>query len=187
MLPGVLYAYVALAIVGLVLLGASLLGAGHDHGAGAGHDDLSAEHSSPASALLSVRVWTYLLAFGGLTGVLLRLVGREGEPTSALGALAVGVAAAALARFVIGRASRAGAPGTVQSRELVGRTGDVIVPFGGGTTGKIRVRVAGGDVDVLATADDGEALAQHDEVLIVELREGGTALVTRSPAGPAGK
>ena len=189
MLTGVLYAYVALAIVGLVLLAASVLGAGHDagHDAGGGHDDASSEHSSPASALLSVRVWTYLLAFGGLTGVLLRLVGREGEPTSALGALAVGVLAAALARFVLGRASRAGASGTVQSRELVGRTADVIVPFGGGTTGKIRVRVAGGDVDVLATADDGEALAQHDEVLIVDLREGGTALVTRSPARPTGK
>jgi membrane protein implicated in regulation of membrane protease activity len=163
MLTGVLYAYVALAIVGLVLLAASVLGAGHDagHDAGGGHDDASSEHSSPASALLSVRVWTYPLA--------------------------VGVLAAALARFVLGRASRAGASGTVQSRELVGRTADVIVPFGGGTTGKIRVRVAGGDVDVLATADDGEALAQHDEVLIVDLREGGTALVTRSPARPTGK
>lgn len=184
MLCGVLYVYVALAIVGLVLLGASLLGAGHDHGAdaGAGHDDMSAEHSSPASALLSVRVWTYLLAFGGVTGVLLRLVGHEGEPTAALGALAVGVVAAILARTIIGRASRAGAPGTTQSRELVGRTGDVIVPFAAGATGKIRVRVAGSDVDVLATADDGEALQQHDEVLIVELREGGTALVTRNPA-----
>jgi membrane protein implicated in regulation of membrane protease activity len=180
----VLYAYVALAIVGFVLLGASLLGAGHDagHDVAVGHDGLSTDHASPASALLSVRVWTYLLAFGGVTGVLLRLVGHEGEPTSALGALAVGIAAAVLARVVIGRASRAGASGTVQSRELVGRTGDVIVPFAAGKTGKIRVRVAGGDLDVLATADDGEALEQHDEVLIVELREGGTALVTRNPA-----
>jgi membrane protein implicated in regulation of membrane protease activity len=179
----VLYAYVALAIVGLVLLGASVAGAGHDagHDAGAFHDDTSAEHSSPASALLSVRVWTYLFAFGGVTGVLLRLVGHEGEPTSALGALAVGVVAAVMARVVIGRASRAGASGTVQSRELVGRTGSVLVPFGAGQTGKIRVRVAGGDLDVLATADDGEALEPRDEVLIVELREGGTALVTRNP------
>jgi hypothetical protein len=184
MLEDVLYAYVALAVVGLVLLGASLLGAGHDagHDPSVGHDGLSSEHASPALALLSVRVWTYLLAFGGLTGALLRLVGHEGEPLTAIVSLVVGVAAAAMARLIIGRASRAGASGTFQSRELVGRTGDVIVPFAAGATGKIRVRVAGGDLDVLAIADDGEALAQHDEVLIVELREGGTALVTRNPA-----
>ena len=179
-----LYVYVALAVVGLVLLGASIAGAGHDvgHDASLGHDDASTEHSSPASALLSVRVWTYLLAFGGVTGVLLRLVGHEGEPLTGLVSVAVGVVAAAMARLVIGRASRAGASGMTQSRELVGRTASVLVPFAAGKTGKIRVRVAGGDVDVLATADDGEALEPRDEVLIVELREGGTALVTRNPA-----
>ncbi len=175
----VLYVYVALAIVGLVLLGASLAGAGHDHAIG--HDAAGADHTSPASALLSVRVWTYLLAFGGITGVLLRTVGRVHEPKAAIGALAVGAVAAAMARAVIGRASRAGASGTVQSRDLVGKTGAVLVPFAAGATGKIRVRVAGADVDVLATAE-GEAMDQHDEVLVVELREGGTALVTRNPA-----
>src|SRR5271170_6716795 len=179
MLCLVLYAYVALAVVGLVLLGASLMGAGHDQAIA--HDDVSADHASPASALLSVRVWTYLLAFGGATGVLLRTVGHAGEPWSAIGAVSVGAVAAMMARVVIGHASRAGASGTVHSRDLVGKTGAVIVPFGAGATGKIRVRVAGADVDVLATAD-GETLEPRDEVLIVELREGGTALVTRNPA-----
>jgi membrane protein implicated in regulation of membrane protease activity len=179
----VLYAYLALAIVGLVLLGASLFGAGHDHaashaGAGTGEGE---GQGSPALALLSVRVWTYVLAFGGVTGVLLRLVGHEGEPVSAIGAAVVGVTAAVMARWVIGRASRQGASGTVKSEDLVGRTADVIVPFAGGATGKVRVRVAGADVDVLATTDDGEALDRHDEVLIVEVREGGSALVTRNP------
>jgi membrane protein implicated in regulation of membrane protease activity len=179
MLLVVLYAYVALAVIGLVLLGASLAGTGHDHAFG--HDAAGADHASPASALLSVRVWTYLLAFGGVTGVLLRTVGRVHEPKAAIGALAVGAVAAAMARAVIGRASRAGASGTMQSRDLVGKTGSVIVPFAAGATGKIRVRVAGADVDVLATAE-GETLDQRDEVLVVELREGGTALVTRNPA-----
>lgn len=180
----VLYVYVGAAIVGLVLLGASLFGAGHDHavshdGSAGGDADGNA---SPALALLSVRVWTYLLAFGGATGVLLRLLAGTGEPWAALGAVGVGVAAAGMARAVIGRASRAGPSGTVHPRDLVGRTADVIVPFSGGATGKVRVRVAGSDVDVLATTDDGETLDRHDEVLIVEVREGGAALVTRNPA-----
>ncbi len=140
------------------------------------------DDASPASALLSVRVWTYLLAFGGITGVLLRTVGRVHEPKAAVGALAVGAVAAAMARAIIGRASREGRARARCSRgDLVGQDRAVIVPFAGGATGKIRVRVAGADVDVLATAE-GEGLDQHDEVLMVEVREGGTALVTRNPA-----
>jgi membrane protein implicated in regulation of membrane protease activity len=175
----VLYAYVAAAIVGVVLLSASLLGVGHDHAAG--HDGSGDGEASPMLALLSIRVWTYLLAFGGLTGVLLRLVGHEGEPTSAIGALFVGVLAAVMARVVIGRATRSGASGTVRATDLVGKSAAVLVPFGGDATGKVRVRVAGADVDLLATTDDGQPLDRHDEVLIVEIRDGGSALVTRNP------
>jgi membrane protein implicated in regulation of membrane protease activity len=178
MLRAVLSIYVAAAIVGLVLLGASLLGAGHDHAAA--HDGSGDGESSPWLALLSVRVWTYLLAFGGATGLLLRLVAREGEPMSAIGALFVGAAAAVMARVVIGRASREGPSGTVHAMDLVGRTGDVIIPFAGSATGKVRVRVAGDAVDILATTDDGEALGRNDEVLIVEVRDSGVALVTRN-------
>jgi hypothetical protein len=175
----VLYVYVAAAIVGLVLLAASLLGAGHDHAAT--HDGSGEGGSSPATALLSVRVWTYLLAFGGVTGMLLRRVAHEGEGTSAAGALLVGVVAAAMARVVIGRASRAGASGTVRSTDLVGRSAAVVIPFGGAATGKVRVRVAGADVDLLAVTEDSDPLAREDEVLIVEVRAGGSALVTRIP------
>ncbi len=174
-----LYAYVGSAIVGLMLLGASFLGAGHDHTMG--HDGTGDGEGQPMLALLSVRVWTYLLAFGGATGLLLRLVGREGEPASAVGAVLVGTAAAWMARIVIGRASRLGASGTVHAQDLVGRTGEVMIPFAAGATGKVRVRIAGADVDVLATIDEGESVGRSDEVLILEVREGGTALVMRSP------
>ena len=172
-----LYAYVAAAVVGLVLLGASLFGAGHDHAAA--HDAAHADES-PMLALLSVRVWTYLLAFGGATGLLLRLVAHAGEPWSAIVAAGVGGVAAVMSRFAIGRAAHAGSPGTVQPADLVGRTADVLVPFAGAATGKIRVRVAGGDLDLLATTDDAETLGPNDEVLILEVRSG-SAIVTRSP------
>jgi|HubBroStandDraft_1064217.scaffolds.fasta_scaffold13256_2 membrane protein implicated in regulation of membrane protease activity len=178
--PAVLYIYIAVAVVGLVLLGASLLGTDHDHAAG--HDGSGDGEGSPMLALLSVRVWTYLFAFGGVTGVLLRLVGREAEPMSAIGALFVGTAAAVMARVILSRASRAGPSGTVHAKDLVGRTGDVIIPFAGGATGKVRVRVAGDAVDVLATTDDVEPLGRNDEVLVVEVREGGSAMVTRNPS-----
>jgi membrane protein implicated in regulation of membrane protease activity len=175
------YVYLVAAVIGAVLLVASLIGAGHDHDAG--HDAAGgSEHASPAFALLSVRVWTYVLAFGGLTGLLLRFVEPSiVEPWRGILSLAVGVAAAGLARGVIGRAARGGPSGTVRSADLVGRTAGVVVPFGGGATGKIRLRVADSDVDVLATTDEAEPLASGDEVLIVELRDDGAAFVTRAP------
>jgi membrane protein implicated in regulation of membrane protease activity len=172
------YVYMAAAIIGVVLLVASLLGAGHDHDAG---HDASGEHPSPALALLSVRVWTYVLAFGGVTGVLLRYVAPVAEPWRAAASLVVGLAAAALARGVIGRASRGGPSGTVKAADLVGRTAGVVVPFGSGATGKVRVRVAGSEVDLLATTEDGEPLGREEEVLILELKDDGAAVVTRTP------
>jgi hypothetical protein len=173
---------VVASIVGLVLLTASIVSGGHgDAGGGGGHDVSVHGETSPMLALLSLRVWTYFLAFGGATGVLLRLVGHEGEPTSAVGAVVVGAIAAAMARWVIGRAAAMGPSGTVVATDLVGRSAAVLVPFSNSATGKVRVRVGGADVDVLATNDDGEPLERSEEVLIVEVREGGSALVTRSP------
>jgi membrane protein implicated in regulation of membrane protease activity len=172
------YVYVAAAIVGLVLLIASLLGApGHDHDAG---HDAAGDHPSPALAILSVRVWTYVLAFGGVTGLLLRYAAPVAEPWRGLASLTVGAVAAALARGAIGRAARGTSSGTVRPADLVGRTAGVLVPFGSGATGKVRVRVAGSDLDLLATTDDGEPLGREEEVLILELK-GGAALVTRNP------
>jgi membrane protein implicated in regulation of membrane protease activity len=177
MLIGVLYGYVSAAVLGLVLLAASLVGAGHH---ALGHD--AGEHPSPATALFSVRVWTYILAFGGATGTALRIGVHAGEPTSAIAAAVVGVAAGTMAHVVIGRATRQGRSGTVRPADLVGRSARVIVPLATGATGKIRARIAGADVDLLATADGSEPLDRHDEVLIVEVRPDGTALVTRNPS-----
>lgn len=173
-----LYAYIGASVVGVLLLLASLFGAGHDHAAS--HD--ADGDASPALALLSVRVWTYVLAFGGITGLLLRRVAHAHEPMSAIGACVVGVAAAAMARAMIRRAASEGDSGTVRVEDLLGKTGDVVVPFSGKATGKVRIRVGGGDVDLLATTDDGEPLKRHDGILIVEVRDGMTAVVTRNPA-----
>jgi hypothetical protein len=57
----------------------------------------------------------------------------------------------------------------------------VLVPFRNGATGKVRVRVADAEVDLLATTDDGEPLGSGEEVLIVEVRADGAAFVTRTP------
>lgn len=172
-----IYGYTAAAVVGLVLLVASLFGAGHDHDVG---HTAGGGHESPAFALLSARVWTYLLTFGGVTGLLLHFVAPVREPLRAVIALGVGVAAASIARVVISRASRGGPSGTMKQADFVGSTGRVLVPFQSGSTGKVRIRVAEADVDLLATTDDAEVLDRGAEILVLELRGDG-AVVTRAP------
>jgi membrane protein implicated in regulation of membrane protease activity len=180
----VFYVYVFAAIVGGVMLGASLIGGHHglDHDAsGGGHGDGDGDDAdSFALRIFSVRVFTYLLAFGGITGALLRSIARVQEPIAALVSLAVGAAAGVMAQSLFRRALRSGTRGTVTRVDLVGRAGDVIVPFARGQTGKVRVHVKGGDVDLLAVTDDDTPMSARDEVLVVEMRDG-SALVTRSP------
>jgi membrane protein implicated in regulation of membrane protease activity len=175
---GVVLVYTAAAVIGFVLLVASLLGGVHDHDLA--HDG-TGDHESPVFALLSARVWTYVLAFGGATGLLLRFVTPVAEPWRALIAAGAGTAAATLARTLIARASRGGPSGTVKQADLVGRIAGVLVPFQSGTTGKVRIRVAESQIDLLATTDDAEPLGSGAEVLILELRTDGAAVVTRAP------
>jgi len=90
--------YLFATIVGGVLLGASVVSGHHgDSGAGhvdAGHVDSGESHAghggSVASLMFSVRFWTYLLAFGGATGLLLHYLAGTGEPLTALLAAGVG-------------------------------------------------------------------------------------------------
>src|SRR5262245_55726470 len=103
-------AYLFAAIAGAILLGVSLLCRGQDadgdglpdHGGGEAHHEHGA--LGAAGSLLSLRVWTYVLAFGGLTGILLRLAARVAEPWAALLSVAVGACAAALSRTLVQRA-----------------------------------------------------------------------------------
>lgn len=173
------YVYAGAAVVGLVLLVGSLMGAGHDHDVGHAAGDV--HHESSASFLFSARVGIFFLAFGGVTGLLLRFVARVAEPWCAAVALGVGIASGATAGALIAQASRRGSAGTVKRQDLVGRVGNVLVPFESGATGKVRIHVAESDVDLLATTDDGEPLETGVEVLVLELRDDGAVAVTRSP------
>jgi membrane protein implicated in regulation of membrane protease activity len=180
-------AYLFMAVAGAILLAASLFGGGEDHdldhGSADGDVDPAdsvADSAHATSILRSFRFWTYLLAFGGFTGVLLRTLAGLGEPWTALLSFGCGAVAALFSQILIRKAVATGPSGTVKTATLVGRSGAVLVPFERGATGKIRVQVNDTMVDLLATTDD-DTLGSKDEVLIVEVRDGTTAHVTRSP------
>lgn len=160
-------------------------GADHGHGdghgaghaaAGAGHHGGHASWAEGASALalflFSLQLWTYVLAFGGITGLLLRLVAHVAEPMAGLCALGVGLGTAVTARKVLRRLSAGSDSGTVDGNRLVGSTAQVLIPAQAGGTGKIRLMARGQTIDLLARMPDGSPLAEGAEVLILDLKDG---------------
>lgn len=159
-------------------------GPGHaklDHHGGAGHGTLLGSLGSAALMVFSLQLWTYILAFGGLTGLLLRTVGHVGEPTAALCALGVGLGTAVTARKVLRRMTREVDSGTVDAERLLGATAEVLIPADAGRTGKVRLHVRGQTVDLMAHAHDGSALTAGAEVVILEVKDGVAEVTTELP------
>ena len=63
------------------------------------------------------------------------------------------------------------------SKDYIGKTAKVLVPVKPQSVGKIRVRVGGQQVDLLAVTDD-EAITSKDEVIVIEM-DGTRARVAR--------
>ena len=120
---------------------------------------------------MSIQVWTYLLAFGGLTGLLLRTVAKVPEPICGMSALLVGVSTAFAARAAMQRLSVTRESGTLVEEKMVGSTAEVLIPAPPGGCGKVRLEVAGQTVDLLAKASDGGPLLAGSLVTILDVRD----------------
>lgn len=200
------FVYLFAAVAGCLLVLVSMVGGAHHDGSadgdgasltGGAHDDAGASQGHPAHEgaghpaglgaalgwLLSVQLWTYLLAFGGLTGLLLRSVAHVPEPLAGGCALAVGLVSALGARAVLRRALGSSDSGVVSHDRLVGSSAQVLIPAEPGGTGKIRLTARGQLLDLLARASDGGALPAGARVSILDVRDG-TAEVLREDAPP---
>jgi hypothetical protein len=152
-------------------------GAAHGDGVAHGHSDTPGNHDGDAAIgpgdgglgafgtamgfFLSLQLWTYLLAFGGITGLLLRAVAKLPEPLTGLCAAGVGLGTALAARAILRRATGAVDSGTTATDKLAGATAKVLIPAAAGQTGKIRLESRGQTVDLLAHATDGAALIRR--------------------------
>jgi membrane protein implicated in regulation of membrane protease activity len=187
--------YVFSLVLGAILLGASLFGGGdHDtdapdgeldaHADGDGGHQL-AEHGHAHGDLggvlflfLSLRFWTFFAAGFGLSGLVIDLLGLAPALVSlcvALGmGLAVGLGAAAAFRVF----SQQELGSVAGSHDYIGLSARVLLPFGKGQTGKVRLELKGTTVDVLASTDEQIPFAANEAALVVEM-QGTTAFVTR--------
>ncbi len=200
-LPGsvLLYLYLAALVFGGVLVGSSILLGGHDDADidGGGDLDVDGDLDLDADAdvdmdkdltvgegadvfwvLKSMRFWTFFLAFFGLTGLTLDGLGLVANEwiTLALSigmGMALGITAAATIRALSNDKNSEAA----NANDFVGKTARVMVPVTPGGLGKVRVRVKGQIVDVLAITDE-EGITSEDEVIVLEM-EGTRARVAR--------
>lgn len=184
-----IYVYIFALIVGGLLLGASLiLGAHADHDAspdahGGAEPAASGDPQGIESFLVwivSVRFWTFFAAFFGLTGLLLDGFGLVGSSWLA-GGLAVGMGAFAgfFASWLVRVMTAESSNSAVMASDYVGKSGRLLVGFGPGSVGKVRIEVKGSTIDLLCVAMDEHTYEAKDEVLIVEM-DGTRARVART-------
>ncbi len=193
-----IYLYLFALVLGGILLGTSMLLGGSEGGAddGLADADMEVEHGSDAHpvadghdasggfesflvAFLSMRFWTFSLAFFGLTGVVLNGFGLVTSTfVSAVIATAMGVCSGMGAVWIMRRVRADDSNSAAHAQDFVGKTGRVMVGFGPGQTGKVRVEVRGSTIDVLAVPIDETTFGTKEEVIIVEM-EGTRAKVAR--------
>ncbi|MDQ3030977.1 MAG: YqiJ family protein [Myxococcota bacterium] len=190
-----IYLYLFALVLGGVLLGASMLlgggqgeaGAHVDADADAGNGDMAHAdgHDAPGGfesflvAFLSMRFWTFFLAFFGLTGVVLDGFGLV--PSTILAALlsvGMGLCTGLGAVWLMRRVRADDSNSAVTSADYIGKTGRVMVAFGPGQTGKVRMDVRGSTIDLLAIPIDETTFTLKEEVIVIEM-EGTRAKVAR--------
>jgi membrane protein implicated in regulation of membrane protease activity len=194
--------YIFAAVIGGVLVALSALGVGHDAEAGvelhadgsmdAGGDtgDAGGDAADPSTdqvggsdfwlALISLRFWTYFAAFFGLTGLALTWFSGWSAAPIAGAAVAVGLLSGgtitALSRWL----SKSQASSAIETRDLIGAEGTVLVPVRAFTPGKVRIELRGEAVDLTATADHAQELCRGTQVMVVGIEGRRVTVVPKS-------
>ena len=171
--------YLGAVAFGATLLVASVLLGGHhaDHaGHGHGHGDAWGWGWAPVTSL---RFWTFLLAFGGAAGLALSWLGSS-EAVAMGGAIGIGWASGALAVAIIRALAKRTVSSEIAAKELVGTTGQLLLPAGPSKPGKVRLEVKGRMEDFVAhVVEDGGDLPSGTPVLVVAEGERGSLLVAK--------
>lgn len=173
-----IYLYLFSLVIGGGLLGASIVLGGHDAShdvnvqalAPAGHEGPAGGAESYLYWLVSLRFWTFFVAFFGLTGLVFDGLGLVSSQTlTAIIATCTGAVAGGGAMFVLGKLTREQNNSAVSSSDYVGRTGRVLVGFAAGGVGKVRLEVKGSSIDLLAMPEDERDYSVNDEIIVVEM------------------
>ena len=167
--------YLAAIAFGVTLLLASLLLGGKDTDHGSADGDVGLAWAPVGS----LRFWVFFLAFGGGAGYALTHTGSSAV-VGAIGAAVIGWVAGALAVFVVRRVTKNSVSTGVESADLIGATGTLLLPVGKDRPGKVRVELKGKAEDFVATIVDDIELPSGAAVLVVAEGEHGSLLVAKA-------
>jgi len=183
-----LMVYLIALIVGGVLLALTLvLGGAVDHHAGGDLDHHAGDggHGGSFDAVFgwlpvtSLRFWTFFAAFFGAVGTVLSAWSLAGPAPAAVLAVAAGYLSGLIMDRSMRYLRRADSNSSLGGGDVVGAGAEVLLPVAAGAAGKVRVRLKGRAVDLLAVTDDDEALAAGQHVMVLSMRDDGHVVVTR--------
>ncbi|MCB9563417.1 MAG: hypothetical protein H6708_23705 [Kofleriaceae bacterium] len=193
----------ALAFGGTLLLVSLLLGASsqdvdHDAGGGADSDgdaggdsdaDGGAEHGHDGGGagldwlpVTSLRFWTFLLAFGGATGVALTYAHAMSWLPVAGASFGVGWLSGVVVVGALRSLRGSSASSELSGKDVRGEAAEVIVAVTRGDLGKIRLTAKGRVVDLIAETEDEAPLPVGTKVMILGESVDGHVQVTRELA-----
>src|SRR5262249_37411889 len=143
-----------------------------DHGgAGLSHGEALVPGHAPEGPvqaglpLLSMRFWTFFLAFFGLTGAVLAGLGLWSSPLFiAAAAVGMGLLSGLGVSYAFGRLRRETISSSLQEQDYIGATGRVLLPIARGQQGKVRLEIRGRTLDLIAETEDEQALSVRQEV-----------------------
>ncbi len=176
--------YIVSAIVGGILVIASaFFGGEHDAHFGDAHigdfptgdtdmhgaDGSDSAHSDLWMPFFSLRFWTYLFTFFGVTGLLLTNF-TSLSPTAATAAAGLtGLAAGLIVSFTLHSIRRNESDSLTTIKDIVGAEGRVLVPIRKNQPGKIRCDIKGSFIDMTAVTNEDFPMEIGTRVLVVSV------------------
>jgi len=155
--------------------------AGADHHIGAADAALDAHHAPTGPGILSTRSLTFAVFAFGLVGGLLQVLHLAAPGAVAALAAASGIVAGLVAGLAFRTLGHEGASGEAGFHEAKGQRARVLVPCARAQRGKIRARIKGQLVDMMATTDEAQIGAGR-EVVIVDIKDDVAHVVTAPEA-----
>jgi hypothetical protein len=133
--------------------------------------------------LTSFKFYTFALAFFGLTGVVFSMLGLWANPTGVFAlSLVMGLVSGLGVAFALHRVNVGSGGGGVTERDYVGASGKIVLPLRSGKRGKIKMRIKGRTIEMLAESADDDIVLDLDEDCFVLGVEDGIAKVVHPSA-----
>jgi hypothetical protein len=167
--------YLAAIAFGVTLLVASFVLDGKDTDHGGAHADAGLTWAPFGS----LRFWVFFLTFGGGAGYALERLDAS-SVVGAIAAVVIGWVAGALAVMVVRKLTKQSVSSDVLAADLIGMTGELLLPAGPGQPSKVRIDIKGRTEDfVVHLVEEGGNLPTGATVLIVAEGDRGSLLVSK--------